>query len=352
MGFDNQCYSYSRHKRTTMAEKDYSISSLVDFDEFFVIPKIFYKSLGMAPYKDKSNVSRKTKLEIFLFASAFLNINFVLFCEIVDMSSATILQLTAILCCFAFTLLAQFKISIIWKNKNNVNSIIGLMKQQFPKTAKDQSDFDVGNSLMHMLRLEKLYIVVLLCGVWSFNLMSLAWSTVEYLVDPSNEFVMRLPYYKWYPFKVDNMWIYFGAYFQQVHVGLMATNCFLSADIFLFSVISVLLMNFRYVQRQLENLVLLGTDEDMVKLKKIMNFHQMTLNMANLANSVFSTTLLLNFISSIILIGLAAFQTTAPDVPVIQLVTFIMFLLHELVQTGAICYLGQKLIDYVSSCLT
>lgn len=337
----------------TMAEEEGDTNtgtSLVDFEDFFAFPKMFYKVLGMNPYKDVNEEIHNTKklLGSILFYTAFININWTLFSEIVYMRKSSILELTATFPCFLFTLLSQMKIFIIWLNRKNVNNIIRLMKQQFPKTTNEQEAFDVVNALRSILRLENLYIVILQLGVWCFNLLYLAWSITEYLLDSSNGFAMRFPYYKWYPFKVDDMGIYLLAYVQQIHVGVIAANCFISADIFLFSVISVLLMNFRYIQKQLGIMVLRGNNEDLVKLKMIINFHQITLSMAELTNMAFSTTLLLNFMSSIMIICMAAFQTTAEDVPVIQIVSFLGFLSHELVQTGAICYLGQKLIDYVS----
>lgn len=324
--------------------------ALVDFDDFFVIPKIFYQVLGMTLYKDDSVISPyRAKLGLLLFSTTFLNINWCLLMEIVDMSTANMLELTATLTCFIFTLLGQIKIFIIWSNRKTTNDFIELMKQQFPRTSEGQAAFDVSNALKGMLFLEKLYLVVLLIGLWSFNLLSLFWSMIEYLLDSSNGFVMRFPYYKWQPFKIDNAWTYLAAYVQQMHVGVGAVNCFIAADIFLFSIISVLLMYFQYIQRQLSAMVLKRTEEDLEKLRTIMSFHQTTLNMTKLTNLVFSPTLLLSFMSSILIICLAAFQTTSQEVPVIQLVLYAMFLLHELVQTGVVCYLGQMLMDYVSN---
>uniref|UniRef100_T1GDI0 Odorant receptor n=1 Tax=Megaselia scalaris TaxID=36166 RepID=T1GDI0_MEGSC len=161
-------------------------------------------------------------------------------------------------------------------------------------------------------------------------------------------FSMRFPYYSRFPFieNIDNLWVYTLAYIQQAHVGYVAIVCSISADMLLFSLIGILLMNFRYVQTRMETFQVQGTNEDLLRLKTIIHSHQMVLSMADLTNEIFSTTILLNFLSSIIIICMAAFQTTADNVPLIQLFSFFAMLLLELVQTGAISFLGQKLIDY------
>lgn len=321
--------------------------SLVELDDFFVIPKMFYRSVGVTPYKDKKAVSHRAK-QVVLFATTFLSINSCLLMQIIDMSSANVMDLTGILCCFLFTLFSQIKIFIILSNRSNVNIFIELMKQQFPLTTKDQVDFDVSSALKNVLRLEKLYIWTVVIGVWCFNLLPLSWSTVEYLLDSSKKFVIRFPYYRWYPFEMDNMWIYLATYIQQAHVGVVAVNCVIASDILLFSAISLIRMYFRYTRNQLKRMVLSGTEDDLVHLKVIMNFHRTTLIIAEMTNTVFSSPLLWTFLSSALTICLSKFQTTAPDVTVIQSVTFFMFFMHELVKTAVICYLGQSLMDYVS----
>lgn len=277
--------------------------SLVSFKDFFVIPNWFYKMLGMFPYvlQDESTTTKsilQTKIVKFLlFSTAFLNINISLWLEILDMSKATILGLIAVWSCFVFTVLAELKILIIWRNRDNVNNMIRLKKRQFPKTSKQQKAFDVDNNLKSIVGLEKVYFTVSPIGLWSFNLLSLVWSTIEYLLNTSNGFVKRYPYWKKYPFKVDSMWTYFSVYVQQIHIGLAATDCFMSADIFIFISSSI-----SDIQRELGITMLHGTNEDLVKLKYLMNFHRTTLQMSDLTSIIFSTTILLNFLSSIMII--------------------------------------------------
>lgn len=323
-------------------------SSLVDFEDFFAIPKMFFKAIGMAPYKDESTTAHKTKMEVFLFSIALLNSVLAIWVNTMDSLTQTLRELTASLSCFTFLLLAPIKIYNIWSNRAKVDSFIRLMKQQFPKSKEEQAAFDVDNSLKVIIRIEKLYVLTLMLCLWSFNLLSLSKSVIEYLMDSSNGFAMRLPYCNWYPYKIDNIWVYLATYVQQSHAGIVASICFLAADIFLFSVISIILMYFRYIQTQLRAMTVKGHDGDLVNLRIIINFHQVTLNVVDLTNTVFSTTLLLTFMSSIVIICLSAFQSTAQDVPVIQLISHFIFLLYELVQTGAICNLGQMLMDYVS----
>lgn len=333
-----------------MAKNGKTSTSLVDFEEFFGIPKFFYKQVGMYLYIDGSiTTSKQKKLEAFLFVTGFLNLNLVLWMEIMDMMTASILDLNAILILFMVKLFGEIKVLIIRLKRNDVNSFIDIMKKQFPKTPEGHVAFDINDNLHNMLRFERVYLGTLLTGAWCFNLLPIIWSTIEYALDSSNGFGLRYPYYRWYPFQISNAWIYTAVYFQQMHVGCMLVNCYVGIDGFLFSVVSVLLMNFRYIHKQLRSMVLESTDQDLMKLKALMNFHQMTLSAAELTNSVFSGTLLLNFLASIVIICLSGFQATSQDVPYFQLVLFFLVLSHELVQTAVISYLGQMLMDYVSS---
>lgn len=324
------------------------MTSLVDFGEFFVIPKIFYNLMGMDPYRDESATSFKKNLAYVLFTTAFLNMNMVLWMEIMDMTTASPLDFNAILVYALCQFFGEIKVFIIWLNRSNVNSFIEIMKIQFPTTPESHAAFGVSATLKNMLRFERVYLLVLLLGGWSFNLLPAAWSIIENSLDSSNGFVMRFPFYRWYPFKVNSLWIYSATYFQQMHGGCICVNCYISSDLFLVSVVSVLLMYLRYIHKQLRTMVVEGTDKDLVKLKTIMNFHRMTLSTAELINTVFSRTILLNFMASVVIICLSGFQATAKDVPVVQLLSFFLLLLHELVQTAVMCYLGQILMDYVS----
>lgn len=322
---------------------------IIEFDDFFIITRKFYDFVGMTLHEFRSH---RTTLGSLLFWSTILSINWALALEVINIFDASFMDSSAVLTNFTFTFLAQLKVYIIWSNRANVMNLFQLMKEHFPRTAKDQAAFNVSDALRNILHLQKLYITVLISGVWSFNLLPFAWSIVEYLLDSNDGFfIFRFPYYTYFPVEINNNWIYSVSYIQQMHAGVSAVNCCIASDTLLYGIISVLLMNFRYMQEQLKRMDVKGTQDDLDQLKVIINFHRITLNMAEMTNQIFSLTLLLSFLSSALIICLAAFQTTAPDVSLLLLAEYFMFLMHELVQTTGICYLGQSLMDGVNICL-
>lgn len=304
----------------------------------------------MTPYTEGNKAARKSKLEAFLFATTFLNINFGLYWLIrCNMSNVSALELASNLSFSMYALLAEIKMFLIWLERSKVNALIKLMKQHYPKTSKDQVAFDVQYNLRNMFRLERLYLTDSVIGSLCSNVLALLWSLIEYFINSRNEFVGRFPYFKRYSFEVGNIWIYSAAYAQQVHMGVTSVICFIAVDVFLIGVMSIILMNLRYVQRQLVVMVLQGNEEDLVKLKAIMNFHQKTLIISKLTSEAFSSSLLLTILTSTMIICLCAFQATAQHVSMVQMVVFMAFLVHELISSAIICYFGQMLMDYVSS---
>lgn len=168
---------------------------------------------------------------------------------------------------------------------------------------------------------------------------------------PGLDFKFRLSFLMWYPFEVNTHIRYWLVLTQQWHAGFIAAFCFLATDIFLFSILTMLIMIFHYIAKEIEKMPLTGGDKDVLQLKPLVLMHQKALDLADLNSSVFSITVLVNFISSTAMICFTAFQLTAAGMDIVELGRYIIFLSHQLLQVGTICYLGEKLIEAVSSFL-
>lgn len=153
----------------------------------------------------------------------------------------------------------------------------------------------------------------------------------------------------WYPFEVDTGLRFALVTIHQWHAGFIGAFCFLAIDIFLFSVLMMLIMLFTYISNELKGMTISGGEKDLVKLKHLVEVHQKSLELANLNNNVFSITVLVNFIFSTALICLTTFRATSTGMPIAELVRFLVFLAQQISQVGTICYLGEVLMDSVSN---
>lgn len=163
------------------------------------------------------------------------------------------------------------------------------------------------------------------------------------------EFEFRPTLLVWYPFEIDTGLRFALVTIQQWHAGFIGAFCFLSIDIFIFSVLMMLIMLFTYISNELKGMTISGGKNDLVKLKLLVEVHRKSLELADLNNRVFSITILVNFIFSTALICLTTFRATSTGMPVAELGRYMVFLAQQISQVGTICYLGEVLMDSVSN---
>ncbi|KAL5273820.1 GPROR8 family protein [Megaselia abdita] len=261
-------------------------------------------------------------------------------------NSSTFLEVTALTPCIGFCILGIFKLYIVWTHRRQLTSLIEDLKDMFPIEDESQTRFKVSQFLKKTNGVEYPYLYVLFFGMGAFNCFPLCSSIYEHFYL-GMDFKLRLSFYMWYPFKIDTRLIYGLVMTQQWHAGFIAAFCFLATDIFLFSVIVLLVMTLTFVSNELRGMTLRYGDKDLIQLKPLIIIHQKVLEVADLTSSVFSITVLFNFISSTAMICFTAFQITSDGMPVTELGRYLIFLTHQILQVGTICYLGEMLIDAV-----
>lgn len=232
----------------------------VEMNDFMKISDFFYKTLGMFAYRDpKRKISRKTTIIMNLvFYGNFINLNIAVWAEIVYLVKAigqfsSFLQATALAPCIGFCLLSEFKLLYSWINSEKLVSLVDGLQNLFPKDEKSQEMYNVKEYLRNNLRLGFFYSLVLSLTIWAFNLVPLIWSLAEYTFssDMDKEFQWRLAYITWYPFEINTVPVYAGVYITHIFAGCTAAGGYFSCDIFMFNLIVLICMNFKYIEENL-----------------------------------------------------------------------------------------------------
>ncbi|KAL5287315.1 GPROR8.2 family protein [Megaselia abdita] len=326
-------------------------TKLIQLENFMKISKFFFKGLGMVAYRDvtvAATVAATTTLFMnIVFWSNFVNLNVTIVLELIYLvkamsSFSSFLEATALAPCIGFCILSEFKLFTVWRSSNQIIALVNGLKEFFPQSVEQQEKFMVEHWLKRTLRLGVMYSSCLIIAIWAFNLLPLFWSLVEFYVA-GGQFNWRFAYLLWYPFQVNTIPVYSFIYTHQVFAGYTAAGGFFCCDIFMFNLILLLCMNFSYIANSIAEMKPCGTEKDSMQLNALVKHHQRILELSNITSEIFSVTILVNFVSSVFIICLTSFQVTA-EVPPMDFIKYLLFLLHELSQIGTICYLGDYLI--------
>lgn len=233
--------------------------SLVQFNDFMKISDFFYKTLGMFAYKDpqrKISLLRSIIMNIIFYIN-IINLAVIVLLEMIFFikaigQSASFLEATAIAPCIGFCLLSYFKLYYFWINSEELLNLIQGLQLLFPKTEETQESFKVMFYLKKALRLGIVYSLSLSFTIWAFNLIPLFWSLEEYFFE-NKEFAWRLAYLTWYPFEINTAPVYAGIYFTHILAGCTAAGGAFSCDIFMFNIIILICMNFKYIEENIGN---------------------------------------------------------------------------------------------------
>ncbi|XP_037904907.1 putative odorant receptor 92a [Hermetia illucens] len=131
---------------------------------------------------------------------------------------------------------------------------------------------------------------------------------------------------------------------QRCFAGYTAVTFTISADILMCCIVTQLAMNFDMISREVRKFEPSGTEGDLEFLRRLIRKHQVLLRVSEELNSIFSPSILFNFLASSLIICLVGFQATAGVAP-LDFFKYLLFLLASLLQILLICYFGNMLID-------
>ncbi|XP_017487849.1 PREDICTED: odorant receptor 67c-like [Rhagoletis zephyria] len=320
------------------------------FTEFIHIPIVFYKTIGEDLYEHRSSNRVRRLLLKLLLHIGFVNFNLLVMGEIIFFvkalrSSATILEATGVAPCIGFSFVANFKQIAMTVHRVTLRQHFDQMEEIFPKTVKQQNAYKLPQRERVMRRVMSVFTLLCLAYTTTFSIYPALKASVQYWLLDAPVFERSFGFAIWYPYKTtEKNWVYWLTYLGQVHGAYLAGVAFLSADLVLVASVTQLCMHFDFISRCLEEFggaSQSDVQKDLEYLKTLIVKHAKCLKLSEHVNSIFSFSLLLNFLTASLTICFIGFQVTASSKE--DIVKYIIFLTASLVQVFVVCYYGDEL---------
>ncbi|XP_049310752.1 odorant receptor 67c [Bactrocera dorsalis] len=321
------------------------------FSEFIRIPIRFYQTIGEDLYEHRSPHRIRRLLLKSLLYLGFLNFNILVVGEIIYFvkalnSFATVLEATGVAPCIGFSFVADFKQIALTVHRRTLREHLDQMEDSFPKTAIQQVEYKLPQRERVMRRVMAIFALLCLAYTSTFSLYPALKAAVQYWLLGAPVFERNFGFAIWYPYNAtEKTWVYWLTYMGQVHGAYLAGVAFLSADLVLVASVTQLCMHFDYISRCLEEFAgrseKSSAQEDLQYLQALVVKHAKCLELSEHVNSIFSFSLLLNFLTASLTICFIGFQVTASSTE--DIVKYIIFLTTMLVQVFVICYYGDEL---------
>ncbi|KAH8266209.1 hypothetical protein KR038_009304, partial [Drosophila bunnanda] len=335
------------YKKMDKAEEDTTVRT---FEGMMRVPVQFYRSIGEDIYAHRSkNPLKSLLLRIYLYAG-FINFNLLVIGELVFFFKSlqdfeTIRLAIAVAPCIGFSLMSDFKQFAMAYRKQLLIQLLDELEDMHPKSIQKQKEYQMPDFEKTMKRVITVFTFLCLAYTTTFSFYPAIKATVKYNFLGYDTFDRNFGFLIWFPFDAtSNNIIYWITYWDIAHGAYLAGIAFLCADLLLVVVITQICMHFNYISLRLENHPCNpGEDRENIEfLVWIIRYHDKCLNLCEHVNSLYSFSLLLNFLMASMQICFIAFQVTESTVEVI--IIYCIFLMTSMVQVFMVCYYGDSLI--------
>ncbi|KAL7741919.1 hypothetical protein ACLKA6_012131 [Drosophila palustris] len=340
-----------------IAVADKSQEGYVTFDDFMSLPIFFYHTIGVDPYESTGSKSVPSRWLYVIFIMHVINIAFnfgaettviVLYYD--DMES--IVDVCMTICYLGHDIVSLLKIFSVQRQRAKLSALVREMESIFPapnreEQRKYQVDYYLRRCRFFMRGFSGLYLFLVV--TYSFYVY------IKYLIQhwilESVDAEKAMPYYSVSPWDWHDNWSYYVMYLIQVVAAYMTTTGHISTDILIYAVNMQLVMHFDYLSRELSEFRLnkqSKNDEkcyvkDLNLLQDLIAYHNKLLSLSDVTNSVFGLPLLLNFLTSSVMVCFVGFQMTL-GLSVYHTVKLAIFLLSAVTEIYLICYFSDLLI--------
>ncbi|XP_061402306.1 putative odorant receptor 85d, partial [Musca vetustissima] len=321
-------------------------------NDFIRFPLQCYSVVGIKIFQWDANDVMTTKEKcIFIFLVInfivcwFTKVLFTVFGEFVDTVHATQWMLYLV-----FAMNGCFKTISVAIGRQKLYTVLKDIERIFPQTLKERQEFRLTHHYAYIMRHSK-FMSIQHCSIaLMFIVFPLVQSTIEYLIsDAENkEFVARTPYIMVYPFDASGGIGYAVAYLSQLMGGFTISCFFIGSDMLLMCTIYLVIMQYDYLCYRIDNFKAKDYDSDMKELKIVLERHNLLNVVSKTVNDIFSISILLNYMISILIIVLISIQITKGSDLDLDMIKFVGFFASSTTQVYYICMFGNLLIDYSS----
>ncbi|XP_068157909.1 odorant receptor 67a-like [Drosophila tropicalis] len=328
-----------------------------EFKDFVRLPLFFYHTIGFNPYaEDKKNRGSRSNWLWILFFIHMGVLNFVLACEIIfsfdQFVNGSFVTACETLGYIGFVAVADLKIIAVYFRRATLSNLVNQMESIFPKN-QEHEQYDVNRYLTRCRLLTKSFSVLYIVLISLYNMVAYFQYVIDRYIQHSPDAERTMPYVPTVPWNWHNSNLgFYGTYLIQTWAACVSSVGHISADLMIFSVEIQVLMHFDYLSKSLlefpiqaENGANIdGANRDLSKLQQLIAYHNKILGLTDLINEVFGRPLLLNLLTSSVVVCLVGFQMTIVLSPE-QVVKLVLYLISANVEIYLICYFSQLLIE-------
>ncbi|EAT32646.1 AAEL015147-PA [Aedes aegypti] len=166
----------------------------------------------------------------------------------------------------------------------------------------------------------------------------------------TGEWVKLFPYVIWFPFNSTHGAIYYLVYLFEVYSGVIVAVGNVGFNCIFCLLTSHLSMQLKLLCSWIEDMVEVEDEKGVQskkKLYRIVRYHQDLIRGRNALQSMFSTTLFLNFSASSVLMCMQLYLITTAGITL--MVKFTLFMLCILMEIFILCYYGEEILANSSS---
>ncbi|XP_037942387.1 odorant receptor 67c-like [Teleopsis dalmanni] len=319
------------------------------FEQFMQIPIIFYKTIGEELFEHRSTNKLKSLLLKMYLYFGFINFNFHVMGEIVFFLKSlgtreTVLQAIAVAPCMFFSFMSNLKQILLASHKPLLRQHLKQLEDLFPTTSKKQSEYKLQHYERIMRRVMVIFTMLCMMYTSTFSFYPACKAFVNYYFLDAPRYERNFGFLVWYPFNATSTrLIYWTTYWSLGHAAYLAGVAFLCADLLLIASVTQLVMHFDYISKQLINFKgnVAKEVENIKFLNGIVDYHAKCLNISEEVNTIFSFSLLFNFLAASLNICFIGFQVTTSTTE--DIIMYCIFMIASLVQVFIVCYYGDEL---------
>lgn len=318
---------------------------VIKFSAFINFPIVCFKLLGLFTLMDHNpNPTKMQKVFNIICRLYYALVSLNLFISFCGMLTATLsnsddlmIFTTILSTCIVELLLFGKSISILYYQAE-FRYILIMLQELFPKTIGHQQKYKVENYAKRFVTFKVLFLVT---SVITGSVYVLAPIILNIL---TGFWVNRLPFEIWLPIDVLHPDYYYYVYAWHIWLVHISTFLLIGSDLLIFGIITLLSMEFEFLEQDLRDFKETLMFHDYKRLKLLIERQNTLILLSNKLHMILSPIVLLNLMFNTITIGIGGFiLTTYADMWTI--IKYGFYLNTCIIDCGMVCFFGNKLID-------
>lgn len=309
-------------------------NALIKFSDFVAFPLKCFKVLGLSP-ADPENGSRGEKVLKVYHVCVLFNLFLCLCMASINaiLHFDDLAMITESFPSSGYAGVAIVKSLAISMGKKEFLDLMETFDGLFPKSRADQEVHKVRNYFRGYKLMERMFGFFLYSVAVSFFAMPI------FKLFATGVWINKLPYINWFPFDEYDPRYYNFVFIWQFLMTVFAIASLLGPDLILYAFVTLVVMQFDILCRNLQDLDGSSSNLEFVKLAKL---HITLIKSTENLQKIYSVSIFANFSASSILICLVGYQVSA-GISYENLIKFIIFLMASMIQILILCYYGERL---------